>query len=229
MVRKTVLVLMMALFGAATARADQGLVRPDYTLINKLTHDSSSGYYYPNLFRRYLDNDSTLNAEDFKMLYYGYYFQLGYLPTGSSSVYNDSISMLMANDKLSRSEWMRVIGYIYKYIETFPFDLEKLNLLFVAYHNVNDEYYSMKYRKKLEMLIKTILRTGDGKTPETGFHVLEREDEFSLLSVLGYDFSGQQSQIPPKCDYLAVSKNVDGIPGMYFDISQIFIILNRRD
>ena len=226
---KTVLGLLVALCGFGSVRADQSIVRPDYALINKLTHDSSSGYYYPNLFRRYLDNDSTLNADDFKMLYYGYYFQLGYLPTGSSSVYNDSISALMNADKLSRSEWLRVIGYVYKYMESFPFDLEKLNLLFVAYHNVNDEYYSMKYRKKLEMLIKTVLATGDGKTPETGFHVLEREDEFSLLSVLGYDFNGQQSQIPPKCDYLAVSRNADGIAGMYFDISQIFVILNHRD
>ena len=136
-------------------------------------------------------------------------------------MYNDTLRTLLNQDHLSKGEWKKVITYIYKYFDTFPFDLEKLNILFIAYHNVNDEYYSIKYRGKLEMLIKTILLTGDGKTPETGFHVLKLDDEYALLSVLGYDYLGKETTANPTYDYLKISKNPDGLDGLYLDVAQI--------
>ena len=224
---KSLFILLFSFCVLFSKAKENSYVSPDYSLIKKLTKDKNSEYYYPLLFSRYQKMDTTLKANDYKMLYYGYFFQSNYIEQGSSAFYNDSIRQIMHKDQLTQTEWKKLIYLVNNYMQTAPFDLQKVKLLFVAYHNINDEYNASLYRTRLEMLIKTILATGDGKTEKSAFHVLQVGDEYAIVSILGFDFTGEEVTTENKCDFLRVANNMDGLKGIYFDVNQIIVQLKQ--
>ena len=60
--------------------------QPDYEKIKSEAFKVDSRFYYTNLFARYLENDTTLDREDYVHLYYGFIYNDKYEPYGDSDL-----------------------------------------------------------------------------------------------------------------------------------------------
>jgi hypothetical protein len=194
---------------------------PDYETIKKSVADKSSAYYYPKLMKRYEHNDTTLNKDDYNHLYYGYFFRDDHSSFEGSSNINDDLKKILEQEAYSDKDRKEIIRLSRKYLETNPFDLRKLNYIRKASMDLHDTLTYSLYSYKIRKIIGTIMHSGDGKTDETGFHVLDVSHEYYILNSLGYQFVSQTLTQHP-CDYLQVKSNPDGVEGIYFDVSQIF-------
>ncbi len=195
---------------------------PDYQEIENLTKDKGSAFYYDRLYNRYVADDTTLTLRDYRMLYYGYFFQPGYAPFYHTAA-SDSIKLMLgAQDEPDAAQWKEVLRLGQVNLSQNPFDLKGLNIVWIAYKRTGDSLMARVYFDKLRKLVQTILATGDGLTEETAFHVVNVSHEYDILSILGYEFGGNQQLTDSKCDYLSLKTNSDNLPGLYFDVKQIF-------
>ena len=77
------------------------------------------------------------------------------------------------------------------------------------------------FQKKLTQLrtiVDVLMSSGNGKTKEDAFYVIDISHEYNLLSILGFQFGGSQHLIE-HYDYLSVAENNQNIEGFYFDVS----------
>ncbi|NJO91928.1 MAG: DUF4919 domain-containing protein [Chloroflexia bacterium] len=76
---------LFSIFISYNAIAQQTLLeKPEYDVIKSSIFDDSSPYFYPNLYNRYIEADTSLTINDFRYLYYGYTFQSKYVPNQES-------------------------------------------------------------------------------------------------------------------------------------------------
>lgn len=91
-----------------------------------------------------------------------------------------------------------------------------------VYYDLGDTTTSELYLYKLRGIIRTILSSGNGKTQQTAYHVIDVSDEYVILSVFGYRSAGQTLLYDPPCDKLKLMPNKDNVEYMFFDATQIF-------
>lgn len=198
----------------------QSFLAPNYEDIKKKTKDPNSVYYYPTLLRRYKANDTTLQKDEYKYLYYGYNYNK------DTSMVDESVTKrmdtLMRQDSLNLGEKKEAIKLARLIIDKEPFELKKINLLHNVYYDLGDTITSELYLYKLRGIIRTILSSGNGKTQQTAYHVIDVSDEYVILSVFGYRSAGQTLLYDPPCDKLKLMPNKDNVEYMFFDATQIF-------
>ena len=195
---------------------------PDYNEIETLTSDKVSAFYYPELFKKYVANDTNLSLRDYRMLYFGYFFQGNYTPFYHTEEADSVKAILGDREKLTTDEWKEVIRFGKANLEKNPFDLKGLNIVWVAYRQTGDSASARFYFDKLKKLVQTILSTGDGMSEATAFHILNVSHEYDIINILGYEYGGNQNLTDTKCDYLSLKTNDEGLSGLYFDVNQIF-------
>lgn len=223
------LVLLMILLPILAIAQPSGFVKPDYKEIEKAIANKESAYYYPPLLKRYKANDTTLKKDEYKYLYYGNHFYdnaIG-IGTGDDTVTTNRLRVLDNKDTLSIEEHKERITLYKKSLDKNPFSMEDMDQIYMSARYINDSVNTKIYLHKLRKLVSVIMSTGDGKTDETGLHVLAVPDEYFMLKVLGYRFGGSQKLTPHPCDYLTVKSNKDNVQGVYFDVTQMMASLEK--
>lgn len=195
---------------------------PDYGSINEMTHDPNSAFYYPNLMERYKNNDTTLGQRDYTMLYFGYPLQKQYNPLTGFEIEDENIKRIFSKDKLLAADLQDIIKESKNYLEKFPFDLKKLNLVFIASKELGDSTTQNIYLEKIRKIALTILSTGDGMHKETAFHVISLPDEYAMIKMLGYQYDGTAQLAGNNCSFLSIAGNSDNIGGFYFNAKPVF-------
>jgi len=195
-------------------------VEPDYELIRETTLEKGSSLSYQKLMERYKANDTTLTETDFRLLYYGFLYQPGFSPYGISA-YSDSIRALMGQDSLRMIDFPKLIRFETRILDEYPFNLRDLNAIGYAYERMGDTANAIFAGYKLNMIINTILSTGDGRTDSTAWHVIAVGHEYDIMNLLGFQFGGEQSLMVTDCDYLTVQDNKFGIEGLYFNVKEL--------
>jgi len=222
---RKILLLLVCLVSFSLFSQESAFLSPDYASIKNAVNDKSSSYYYPLLFKRFQSLDTTLNAEEYKHLYYGYVFQKAYKPY-DVPLENQKISDLLELDNLTKKEYDNIIKLTTASLAKFPFNLDQLTNRSFAYHMKGREDISIKLMKQLLDLRNTIKLSGDGKKPETAYHVICVGNEYEFLR--SYQLSMQSQLFANMCDYIAVEKNPYDINGIYFNIEQPFKQLITR-
>ncbi len=202
---------------------DQGreILIPDYSSIEQIVKDSNSLFFYPRLLKKYENNDTTLSLREYRMLYYGYFFQDDYSTYNAYEEVDDTARALLNRGKLSKEQWQTVIRLEKKSLQNDPFELKKLNVMFIAYKKTGDSLNAGVYLDKIKKIAFTILSSGDGQSDTTGLHVLSISDEYAMVKILGYEYGGEQQLTNGQCDYLTLKDNNDNVKGLYFDVKQI--------
>jgi hypothetical protein len=191
--------------------------KPDYNKIEKNIKSKKSGFYYPVLFQRYINSDSTFTIEEKRHLYYGFTFQPQYAPYDISE-YRDSVRAIYDETELADTDYNELLRYSDSLLAGNPFDLRAMDTkLFVYDHQANEAEF-MKNMIKMNSIYDAILSSGDGTTMETAFYVIATTHEYDLLRILGLNFGGEQSLID-HYDYLKLLENEYGLNGLYFDVS----------
>jgi hypothetical protein len=192
---------------------------PDYKMIETVTKDSTSEYYYPKLMSRFLDCDSTLKLQDYRCLYFGYIYQKDYQPYWQSTQENELIKYYQSN-KIKEKDYDKIINLTTLSINEFPFDLRQMNYLSYIYYLKGDNQMQQKVSRKFGGIIDAIMTSGDGKTCETAFHVISVGHEYVLLNLFEFEFESQS--LTGNCDYMALEKDDRNIEGIYFNIAKLF-------
>ncbi|MBB3186475.1 DUF4919 domain-containing protein [Microbacter margulisiae] len=195
------------------------LVAPNYSLIKSTTQNPASPYYYPTLFKRYVNNDTTLTISDYKMLYYGFTYQKAYKPYGNPP--QDAILARYADkDILTPADCDTIILYAGQLVAQFPFDLHWINRIAYAYHVLGKDSTANLWSYKSKKIIQTIMSTGNGRTIPSAWHVIEEGDEYEIIYMLGL-FPVNQSLVALQYDYIRVASNPSGIKGFYFNVRRL--------
>lgn len=192
---------------------------PDYDLINKEIQDSAKNFYYPRLLSRLKAFDTTLTNDDYSHLYYGYIFQNNYQPYWNSPD-EDKLLVYYRSKKVKEKEYDKIISLATHSINEFPFDLRQLNYLTYIYHLKGDEATARKLAHRFQGTIEAIMSSGDGKTCETGFHVISVHHEYVILNLFAFNMKSQA--LTGDCDYLSLEKDDRNIEGIYFNIKKLF-------
>lgn len=220
--KKIILAFLILGFFAGHAVSQDIESKPiNFKKLKKEIKKKKSLFYYPNLFQRYLDLDTSLTAEDFRYLYYGYTFQSDYSPYGTPKL-RDSLKGYLAREDMMQSEYAisgRIAGDLLK---ESPFRLRETFIAAVAYEMAGNEDLSNRYYLFYENQVEAIMSTGDGLTEETALAVIYVSDEYEMLEVLGFKFGGQQALIGDGYDELQLEENRHGITHLYFDVRRLF-------
>jgi hypothetical protein len=218
--KQLLILLLLSCFITGTINAQRKIVKPDYKKIEKAISKKKSAEYYPKLFNRYQNNDTTLTDDDYTLLLYGSTLQSGYYPYALSP-YSDSTARIFDKSTLTLADYDSAINLETTGLKLKPFSLRDLNILAYSYLKTGDDSLSNLINYKKERIIKTILSTGDGKTQETGFFVTNLTQEYDILQILSFEFSGEQTPTPTGCDYLGVKENKYHIKGLFFDANRM--------
>jgi len=219
MIRFNLIIILIFLFVSVNA-GDKNFKTPDYINIKKIIQDPDSEYFYPVLFDRYTKSDTTLTLQDYRILYFGYLYNDNYSAYGSSD-YVDSLKVIYNQDTLNNQDYLEIVRFEKKVLEEYPFNLRDVFALANAYYQLGDTLSTIQADYKLQMLVETILSTGNGKKEKTAWHVISVGHEYDILGYFGFQFAGSQSLTKNGCDYLEVAPNEHNIKGFYFDVNMI--------
>lgn len=194
----------------------QEIAAPDYILIRHHINNAKSENYYPNLMRRYIENDSTLSLQQYRYLYYGYTLREDFVPyQAEKQKLFDIRRQLVATqgDPVVCPEAIRIAKAM---LDDNPFDIPAISTIAIAYLQQGDTAHYRLWDDKQRCLLDAILSSGDGDTPETAFHVISLEHEYEVLNRLGLEVAGD-SLCNDQIEYLRVKENVEGEHGFYFN------------
>lgn len=194
---------------------------PNYKQIKKQVESKSSEFYYPELLRRFQEADTTLTAEQLYYFYYGTATRPDYNPYRLSNY--DGLKEAMSGDEITEEGWMKAAQVVDEELESDP-----TNLRFHVYRQM---VYSNLYGKESQeatdahnqviMLFATITSSGNGKTPETAFHVISTTDEYGMMDMLGLSLKSQSlvERHGRSYDLMEFQENNYELESLYFDVT----------
>ena len=215
----------------ATRKSDASIAAnaPDYKRIKKEINTKGSEFYYPELLRRFEAADTTLTVEQKYYFYYGTATRSDYNPYRLSNY--DDLKEALNGDAITEEGWKKAAQVVEKELESDP-----TNLRFHIYKQI---VYSNLYGKESKeanhayaqvmMLLSTIMSTGDGKTPETAFHVISTTDEYGLMDMLGLSLKSQSlvERHGRSYDLMEFEENKYGLESLYFDVTVCMEAMNK--
>ena len=216
MKRLLILWLLLPLLSAAKVPVESD--------IKARIEDPASEQYYPNLRLRYEQADSTLTAEDYHYLYYGYAYQPQYRPLETNPAldrFYETLARLNV-DAPADTDLLAVIEAGTEALEADPFSPQVLNFLSFAHAQRGDTAQAAAYRDKMNLVLATIESSGDGLTEETPWHILMYAHAFDLLAAKNIPVR-ESSIISRTVEYIPrVKKDEKGVKGYYFDYGRIY-------
>lgn len=212
----TVLILLLGLLQTAWA---QEIEEPDYKLIRQSISNSRSPNYYPNLMRRYMENDTTLTLEQYRDLYYGFSFQEDYVPYKGHKKQLIDARRRFTNSKGDGNLAPEMIRIAKASLDDNPFDIPAINIIAVSYLQIGDTVQYNVWDIKQKGILDAILSSGDGTEPSSAFHVIDIEHEYEVLNRLGLQVESD-SLINDQVEYLKVKENAENEQGFYFNFGR---------
>ena len=208
-------VLMLAT--GATPKADNKKitpVAPDFEQIKKEVSDPSSPYYYPKLIGRYEKNETVMNLEDYRHLYYGYLFQEDFDPYRHSE-FSHKNQDLYFKDKHTRAELDSMIFYAEEALKDTPFDLSQMNFLIYALRERGKVNRANIWQYRLNHILQAIVSSGTGVSPEQAWYVIDPHHEYNIINFQNAVATNQQYQ-EPFYDHIDVEKGKGKETGTYY-------------
>jgi hypothetical protein len=194
----------------------------DFKNIRSAIAREKSAFYYPVLFDRYRNNDTTLSREEFRYLYYGFTYQEDYRPYAVHDA-ESAVNNLLMKDTLTIRDFADICGYCREILELHPFSMHYLLTSAIACTRMERVEEARIYYYKYNSILSTILSSGDGATEPSAWSVILISDEYELIRSLGFNPSGKQKMLAKsRCDFIYVVANEYNIEGFYFDINRPF-------
>lgn len=225
--KSTTITLVFYLMFVSGAIAQDVFNPPDYAAVEKITSDKSSDFYYPGLYKRFIGNDTSLDIQHYRLLYYGYFYHKHTVGEGEVDYsLQDSLSAYRRKDTLTAQESQKVLNWTKQLLKSDPFNPDTHYRLFRMYDNSGDEISAQIHLHKVRMLARTIVSTGNGASCKTAYHVTAIPHEYFMLRSWSLVSTGQ-TLTEDQCDYHKLAENDKNLSGMYFDVKQIFMGYNE--
>ncbi len=194
----------------------QEVVAPNYREIRTTIQNSKSPNYYPQLMRRYLENDTTLTLEQYRCLYYGFTLQEDFVPYQKERERLFEVRREMVKTNGSKSTCSEAIKVAQSALEDDPFDLLAISTLSFSYLQLKDTVSHTLWNNKQDALLDAIVSSGDGDDVSSAIHVINLEHEYEVLNRLGLQIESD-SLCNDQVEYLKVQPNAEDVRGVYFN------------
>lgn len=219
MIKRILLAICITVGCAAIAQARPAA--PDMVAIEDATNNPESKYYYPKLLKMFLSNDTVMTDEDYKYFYYGTMFQEDYNPYRINSYQEDAKRLeplYLKREHLTRAERREIENLARKSIEDNPLDLRQLMYRVYVYEQ-NKKYNLAKiWKHKLDKILMTIAKSGDGNSPETAWVVVYPRHEFDFFNLGGGSVTKQEFQAPYYDKLTVRNQKGDKVNEHYFNL-----------
>lgn len=213
--KKIAIVLAMILLTVTSAKA-QETQAPDYREIRASIQNAKGTNYYPQLMRRYLENDTTLTMEQYRALYYGFTLQEDFVPYQQERQKLFDVRRELVKNNGSKKICPEAIKISKEALDDNPFDLLAISTLAFSYLQLNDTVSYNLWNDKQNSLLDAIVSSGDGEDMESAIHVINIEHEYEVLNRMGLQILSD-SLCSDKIEYLKVLPNAEEVPGLYFN------------
>lgn len=220
---KYILLLTVAsLTLAATAQNKFEVRKVDFDNVKKITLNPKARFYYPNLMKSFRSNDTTLNFEAYRDLYYGYVFQEDYNPFRKSE-FSNKVEQLYYKQPLTRAECDSIEKYAEKSLNDNMFDMNQMNFYIYVLKEKKKHARAAVCQYRLDRLIAAIMSSGRG-TKEEPWVVIAPEHEYNIINFLGF-VATEHETLDGGIDYIKVQPVAGkSAEGFYFDISRMMQI-----
>ncbi|MEF9923373.1 MAG: DUF4919 domain-containing protein [Muribaculaceae bacterium] len=221
------LALLIILIVALPASAEKITAKkPDFAKIKSETQNPDSKYYFPKLMALYVSNDTVMDIEQYRYLYYGYTFQEDYNPYRKSE-FSDIIEPLYFKAKHTSAECDTIMKYAELSLADNQFDLRQMTFFIIALKERKKAARASIWQYRLNHLVGAILSSGTG-TKENPWYVISPAHEYNILNFIGLVATGHEA-LGEDIDYLKVKKkDSKSHDGYYFDVSKIIDVYNRK-
>jgi hypothetical protein len=189
---------------------------PDYNALQKAISDSKSDLFYPSLYQRFVEGDTTLTLSDFRALYYGFSLREDFVPYQEEDANLLQARKRLLQEELSEESCTAAIEVAQKALLNNPFDLISLSMLPICYLQLGDSTQYRNWDYKLHGILDAIQSSGDGETAETAYHVINIQHEYEIFNRLGLDLE-QVEVVNPQTDFIRAKTNQENIKGVYFN------------
>lgn len=130
----------------------------------------------------------------------------------------DSLRTLMYK-QMSGDDYNAIIGTTKAMLSIDYTSMIAHKILRQTYKILGDTANAAKYKSIQFGLLRSIINSGDGKTCATGWHVVQIEEEYFILQMLGADL--QEQSVEGGCDRMEVKEN-GKIKVYYFEVGKVF-------
>lgn len=165
--RLQILILLM-LFSVLIFSQTNKMLIPNYKKIKKEILKKDGIFFYPSLFRRYQNGDTTFNSGERRHLYYGWTFQDKYSPYGSFD-YTDSINNILKNKVLTNTDYQNIIQYSDSIFHKNPFDLRAINYTLFACRKTGQTDLLNKKTSQMNVIFGAIFSSRNGVEKKNRF------------------------------------------------------------
>ena len=196
---------------------------PDNEAILARTIDNSSPYYYPRLMERYIHGDTTLTADEYHHLYYGFAFADNYRPLENDPARIDVLEVFVATETPDSTQLLRVIEAAERLMHSDPFSPQNLNILTFAYGKLGDERMERICYDRFTKVMQTIESSGTGRREDSPWHVLTFQHAADFTAWRRGEINNRQVR-SRSVEYIQLRvKDADGNRGYFFDFSRVYM------
>ncbi len=198
---------------------------PDNDDILLRTIDAESPYYLDKLLAKYFSADEQMSEEEYHYLYYGYAFSEHYKPLEpipAEDVVLAVVEEIMTEPTEERMH--RLIDGAMQVMERDPFSPKNLNFLAFAYGSIGDSINERHCFERLNGVLKTIERSGEGTKEKSPMHVLMFSHAADLLYAKGVEIKNREV-VSRTAEFIYLKeKDSRGNLGYYFDFSRVYMV-----
>ncbi len=214
--------LLLMLLGVVLSTVAQVRVPDDDDILAR-TIDQNSPWYYPELMMRYVVGDTTLTAEDYHYLYYGYAFDVNYRPLDNIPDNTEVLELLagVGTEGATRSQAQMLLEAAKGVMLVDPFSPSNINVMTFAYGILGDTINERISADRFNKIISTIESSGTGLRENSPMHVLRHEHVNDLLLAKGVHIVNRTVR-STKVEYVQVQRNGRNAKGYFFNFERIY-------
>lgn len=138
----------------------------------------------------------------------------------------DSLRNAM-HELMKKSKYPEIVDVAKKMLSIDYTDMEAHKILQQTYKSAGDASNQKKYHDIEFGLLNSIVKSGDGKTCQTAWPVIQVTEEYFILDMLGAKLLKQSIDSSGPCDRMEVQTD-EGKKVYYFEISKVFKGYNKR-
>ncbi|MBQ9584754.1 MAG: DUF4919 domain-containing protein [Muribaculaceae bacterium] len=194
----------------------------DFDKIKRETLDKGSRYYYPKLVRSFKSNDTIMNFEAYRELYYGFVFQEDYNPFRVTTFEGeDEVEELYYRQNLTREECDKIEAYAVMALDNNLLDIDQLNNYIYALKQKKKYARAAVRQYRLDKLVAAIMSSGRGTEAEPWI-VIFPEHEYNIINLLGY-VAKEHIEMDGGIDCIKAVKEDDNskTKDFYFDVAKM--------
>jgi len=215
---KKIYSLLAVLITVVAQAQSTDIVAPDYTSIEKNITNADSPLFYPKLFERYSNADTTMTMEEKRHLYYGYALTKDYAPFSRTQAEKELYELLVQKNP-GAAEYEKVLEHTATILQNYPYSLRMKDYRIYCFKELGRIKEAEHEMAQKEIIIDAVLSSGDGKSKDSSLHVINPVNEYEFIDLIGFEYSGKEYLLENQFDYLVLNENSYSQQGMYFDVT----------